>query len=74
MGFLVFLSCLIAIALWIMVANEFGTIAELKGYDKMRYALFTFFFSVAGMLMVVALPEKDVTKTNEKITEELPEL
>lgn len=74
MGFLVFLICVVAIALWIVVANEFGTIAELKGYDKMRYALFTFFFSAAGMLMVIALPQKEVSDSPKKIAEELPEL
>ena len=74
MGFLVFLICVVAIALWIVVANEFGTIAELKGYDKMRYALFTFFFSAAGMLMVIALPKKEFSDSPKKIAEELPEL
>lgn len=74
MEFLAFIICLVAIALWIMVANEFGTIAELKGYDKMRYALFTVFFSVAGMLMVIALPKKEASDSPKKIAEELPEL
>ena len=68
------LILLVYVVVFAIVAIEFGNIAELKGYDKTKYAWYTFFFSVAGMLMVVALPEKDVTKTNEKITDELPEL
>ena len=68
------LILLVYVVVFAIVSIEFGNIAELKGYDKTKYAWYTFFFSVAGMLMVVALPEKDVTKTNEKITEELPEL
>ena len=56
MEVLYFMLSVLALVIWIVIANEFGNIAELKGYYKTKYAWYTFLFSFAGMLMVVALP------------------
>ena len=68
------LILLVYVVVFVIIAIEFGNIAELKGYDKTKYAWCTFFFSVAGMLMVIALPKKEVFDSPKKIAEELPEL
>ena len=58
MGFLIFLGCVVVIIVWAIVASEFRHIAAKKGYDEAKYFWFTFLFSIYGMLMVVALPDR----------------
>jgi len=58
----------IIIIVWYYVAEEFYTIATKKGYPDKKYLWWTFFFGIAGMLMVVALPLTDATKQEENNT------
>ena len=56
------------------IASEFRDIAEEKGYDYInKYFWYTFFLGIIGMLMVIALPDKN-TRVNGNYTGELPEL
>ena len=74
MEFLIFLVAVIALAIYAVIAYEFGKIAELKGYAWKKYFWYTFLFTFVGMLMVIALPKKEVSDSPKKIAEELPEL
>ena len=56
MNFLYLLVGLIALVFNFMIAGEFAGIADKKGYNGTKYGLYTFFFGIVGMLMVVALP------------------
>lgn len=66
----------VLIWLWYKVSVEFYSIAVKKGYDEKKYLWWTFFFGIAGMLMVVALPEVKaaVQKQQTEIADELPDL
>ena len=57
MGFLYFLGGLLILIFNFIIAGEFASIADKKGYDGTKYGIYTFFFGIAGMLMVVALPQ-----------------
>ena len=59
MGFLIFLG-LVSLVIGIFIALEFASIAREKGYDDAKYFWYTFFFGVIGMLMVIALPDRDI--------------
>ena len=58
MEFLYIFSGIAAIAISIIVALEFGKIAEAKGHSKVKYFWFSFLFGLIGYLMVVALPDR----------------
>lgn len=64
MGLIVALSViggLLFLAFDFLIAKEFQNIARQKGYEDEKYKWYTFFFGIAGMLMVVALPNKQVS-------------
>ncbi len=42
----------------LVCAAKFKEIAELKGWNGKSYFWWTFFLSVVGMMMVVALPDR----------------
>lgn len=52
------LGIVVAIMIDWVIARQFADIAERKGYEGSTYFWFTFLFGIAGMLMVVALPER----------------
>ena len=74
--FLIILACIVVILFWYFVAKEFQRIAELKGHYETRFFWCTFLFSVLGILMVIALPDRG--EKNESVqpveNDELPEL
>lgn len=49
-----------AVALWIcyLVAKEFYKIAEMKGHAESKYLWISFFLSVVGWMLVIALPDR----------------
>ena len=49
---------LVLIVLWGFISQEFARIAEMKGHKGEPYFWWTFFFSIAGMAMVIALPDR----------------
>lgn len=63
MGFLYFVGGLLALIANFIIAGEFAGIADKKGYDGTKYGIYTFFFGIAGMLMVVALPQVQTQDT-----------
>ena len=74
----IILGIVIVVALLIFldykIASEFRDIAEEKGYDYVnKYFWYTFFLGIIGMLMVIALPDKNA-RANGNYTGELPEL
>ncbi len=79
MGFLIFLGSVLVIVIAIVVANEFGNIAEQKGHDKSKYFWYTLLLGWIGMLMVAVLPNQkgSTVQTFSKATTDsldLPEL
>lgn len=59
MGALIFGIIVIIIGIYInyLISKEFKKAAELKGYMEKRYFWITFFLSVVGMLLIIALPD-----------------
>lgn len=51
-----FIIVFFIIAINLIIAHFFAEIAEMKGYERRKYFLLSFFFGLAGWLMVVALP------------------
>lgn len=43
----------------IVFANEFRSVARDKGYDSIKYFWYVFIFGIIGMLLVIALPNKN---------------
>ena len=69
MGFLYFFGGLVILVINFIIAGEFAGIADKKGYDGTKYGVYTFFFGIVGMLMVVALPpvhQSEVMQPNTK--------
>ena len=69
MGFLYFLGGLLILIFNFIIAGEFASIADKKGHDGTKYGVYTFFFGIAGMLMVIALPpahQAEAMKSNTK--------
>ena len=59
MGFFVFLGIVIGIIIAFVVASEFASIANEKGYDGTKYFWYTLFLGMIGALMVIALPDRN---------------
>ena len=84
MSAVIAIAVIVAILLDVLVAYEFSNIALAKGYENnMKYMLYCIFCTIAGWLMVVALPDKNTSGTsatnssesNETVPfEELPPL
>ena len=58
MEIMIIFGSILGIVVWILVAAEFQHIAALKGYDEVKYFLWTFFLGPIGMMMVIALPQE----------------
>lgn len=54
----IIIGILVALFIEILAACEFRNIAEMKGHDGSKYFWYCFFFSVAGWVMVAALPDR----------------
>ena len=70
-GFLIIIVTIGVILIKIDVARETYDIACKKGYDDIKYYWIAFFLSGAGILLVIALPNK---KESKDLLDELPEL
>ena len=51
------ISIIVALVFSGWMAYKFQTIAEMKGHDGSKYFWYCLFFSVAGWVMVAALPD-----------------
>jgi len=58
LGAMIWLIIIFGIIFSIVIAAQFSNIAREKGHSGGKYFLFTFLFGIAGMLMVVALPDR----------------
>lgn len=57
-----------------IISMQFQQVAEEKGYtDSNKYFWMTFLFGFIGMLLVVALPDRNLYKIPERIMEERKE-
>ena len=54
----IIIGCILVLVLLGFIAKEFASIAEQKGYPGNKYFWWTFFTTIFGMLMVVALPDR----------------
>ena len=68
MEVLIILGALVVIAVAAFAASEFKKIAEMKGHEGGRYFWWSFLLGPIGMLMVVALPDRN----KQSVTVELP--
>jgi hypothetical protein len=73
MEFVYFIGIVVFLVCNFIVAGEFASIADKKGYDGTKYGVYTFFFGIAGMLIAVPLfsagyrlMKEDVVKRNWK--------
>ena len=68
MWFLYLVCLIIALVINYIIAKNFSDIAEMKGHQGSTYFWFTFLFGLAGMLMVIALPnEKPINLKNTPV-------
>lgn len=63
---LIILGAIVVIAVAYFAAKEFKSIAEMKGHDPERYFWWCFFVGIVGMMMVVALPDRNNHALNDK--------
>lgn len=62
--------------IWLLAAQVFEEIAEMKGHNGKRFFWWCFFVGPVGMMMVIALPDRrnGYGNTNETVIDELPDL
>ena len=62
----------------VLIAAAFQEISEMKGYTERKYFWYSVFFTLAGWLMIVALPDRKQKTVEEadhnRESEELPDL
>ena len=51
------ISIIVALIIDVVAACEFRNIADMKGHDGSKYFWYCLFFSMAGWVMVAALPD-----------------
>jgi len=65
---LIIIGIIILIAIQYNIAKVFQQIAEAKYFEGKPYFYWTFFLGIVGMLMVIALPDRNIEKW-QKINE-----
>ena len=50
-------TLIISVIVWAILANEFYFAACAKGFDSRKYFWMTFFLGILGALVVIALPD-----------------
>lgn len=63
---LIILAAIVALGLDYLIAREFSMIANRKGIRGSRYLWWSFFLTIVGWLMVIALPDKNPFATEKK--------
>lgn len=58
----------------ILLAKEFYKIAVIKGWSDKKYFWFPVFVTVAGYLLVIALPDKGRADIAALVSDDLPDL
>lgn len=60
MELIIVLSVIFAIVYTCIIPAEFADIARKKGYSYGKYWWYTFLFNIVGILLVMALPQKEL--------------
>ena len=68
MVFLIIIGVIVSLLVSFLVANEFYKIAAEKGFDEKKYLWLSFFFGLAGYLLVIALPDRKNSRRKYIIT------
>lgn len=66
MGWLWCLAVIAVLVIKILVAREFGRIAEDKGYEERKYYVLPFFLGIIGYLLIVALPDRHMRSLTDQ--------
>lgn len=66
------IGILLALVIDYLLASEFYQAAAMKGHNKKKYLWICFFFSIAGYVLVAALPDRGAAQSVPN--DELPEL
>ena len=51
-------ACLAFIMGWVYIAQQFERIAKMKGHYEKRYFWLSFFLTIIGWMLVIALPDR----------------
>lgn len=62
---LIFVLVILGLMISYIIADEFSTIASIKGYNDRKYFWYCFLFGIAGYLMVIGLPIKKTDNTSQ---------
>lgn len=59
---------IVIIVISLILANEFYSIAKIKGYTQAKYFWYCFLFGIFGYLLIIALPNriKNLNDDNKK--------
>ena len=68
------LGALLFLAVDFLIAWEFRKIAVIKGWNSKKYFFYAFFFTLAGYLMIQALPDRGSISEGSFESGDLPEL
>lgn len=60
-AFIILGVCVILLVIQYFIAKEFYKIAVMKGFDETKYLVLPFLLGIAGMLLVIALPDRSRT-------------
>lgn len=63
-----FIAAIFLFIIQLILAKEFSNAAADKGYVGGKYFWYCFLFSIAGYLLVIALPNKEIAKGNKQTT------
>ena len=72
--YLIVLAGVLVLVLDFLVAWEFQKIAMLKGWTSKKFFFYSFFLSLIGYLMVIALPDRGGLAEGSYESSDLPEL
>ena len=72
---LILFACIIVIFIAYLLASEFQHIAEMKGHPEKKYFWWCFLYPLAGVFMVIALPDRGKNAADQQtVNDELPDL
>lgn len=63
--------CVMLLFAWYM-AEQFYTVAKMKGHSERKYFWIPFWLGILGYMLVIALPDRGCTE--QVVTDELPDL
>lgn len=72
--YLIVIAAVLVLLLDCLVAWEFQKIAVIKGWTSKKFFFYSFFLSMIGYLMVIALPDRGGLAEGSYESDDLPEL